>query len=471
MAVLPIVLTTAGWSPTPPATFRAQLVASVTATNYGYTANLPGSMIEDVSSTDVYALVTCDAAFGDLINSVTPYGANAFILAQLGEMLGLQPGQLTNTSVYVVFTSPSPGFVIAQGFTVSDGTYQYVVQDGGAILSSGQSAPLYAVATIAGSWAVAAGTVSQLITSVPSSISLSVTNLAAGVASTGAEDETSYRSRVLQANLAASQGMTRYLKTLVANVPGVQSRLLSVQQQVGGGWQVIVGGGDPYAVAYAIYSSLFDISTLTGAVLSVSGITKANPGVVTTAINHNYQTGQVVTISGSTVTQWNGNYTIIVLTETTFSIGVNTSTFTTYAGGGICTPVLPNVTVSLNDYPDTYSVPFINPPQQTVAMTVTWNTTATNYVNPAAISQLAVPALVNYVNSVAAGRPLNVLEMTAAFQAAIVNTLPLQLLTRLVFAVSINGVGTPVNVGTQIIVGDPISYFETNSALITVNQG
>ena len=55
-----------------------------------------------MSSTDVYALVTCDAAFGELINSVTPYGANAFILAQLGVMLGLQPGQPTNTPDFLL---------------------------------------------------------------------------------------------------------------------------------------------------------------------------------------------------------------------------------------------------------------------------------------------------------------------------------------------------------------------------------
>jgi hypothetical protein len=291
------------------------------------------------------------------------------------------------------------------------------------------------------------------------------------VASTGAEDETSYRSRVLQANLAASQGMPRYLKTLVANVPGVQSRLVSVLQQVDGGWQVIVGGGDPYAVAYAIYSSLFDVSTLTGAVLNVIAMTKANPCVVTTSINHNYVTGQVVTISESTNVEWNGNYTIIVLSETMFSIGVNTTGYTNYTGGAICDPVLPNVTVSLNDYPDTYSVPFINPPQQVVAVTVTWNTTSSNYVNPAAIAQLGTPAVVDYINSIPAGQPINVLNMSAAFQAAVAGTLPLQLLTRLVFAVSINGVGVPVESGTFIIAGDPISYFETNSTLVTVNQG
>jgi hypothetical protein len=46
-----------------------------------YTANLPGSLIEDISSTDVQALATIDQARVDAINSFSPYGANAFALA------------------------------------------------------------------------------------------------------------------------------------------------------------------------------------------------------------------------------------------------------------------------------------------------------------------------------------------------------------------------------------------------------
>lgn len=470
--ILSIVIGPAGYVPQTPAALRGQLVQGVTATNPGYTANLPASLIEDIASTDTYALLVCDSAFGELINSITPFGANAFILYELGQMLGINLGTATNTSVNVVFSGP-PGLVIARGFTVSDGTYQYVVQDGGVIEASGQSAPLFAVATQSGSWTVPSGSVNQLITSPPPGLSpaLTVTNPLAGTPSTSAESLTSYQARVLQANLAASQGMARYLKTLVQNVTGVQSRLVSVAQQSGGGWQVIVGGGDPYAVGYAIYQALFDISSLTGAVLGITAITQANPGVVTTGIDHNYSSGQVVTISGSNPSNYDGSYTVEVLSPTTFSLGVNTTTYPAYVGSATATPVLRNVSVNLNDYPDSYLVPFINPPQQVVAITATWNTTSSNFVNPSSISQLATPALVDYINGITVGQPINLGQMEVAFRAAIANVLSPPLLTRLVFAVSINGIGAVPQSGTEIIVGDPTSYFYTTSAQVTVTQG
>lgn len=472
MAVLPIIMNPAGYVPQTPAQLNAQLIAGVTATNPGYTANLPGSLVEDISSTDTYALLTCDSAFGELVNSITPFGANPFILNELGQMLGVELGEPTNTSVNVIFSGP-PGFVIAQGFVVSDGTHQYGVQDGGVIGSSGQSPALFAVATDSGSWTAAAGVVNQIITSVPSAISppIEVSNPEATTPSTSAETQTSYRARVLQANLAASQGMARYFKTLVMNVVGVQPRLVSVLQQSGGGWSLIVGGGDPYQIAYAIYTSLFDISTLVGAELNVTGITKANPGVVTTDLDHYYVTGQPVTISGSNPSAYNGSYTALVISEKTFSIGIDTTGFSTYVGNAEVSPVLRNQVVSLSDYPDSYSIPFVDPPQQTVAITATWNTTSTNLVNPAAIAQLASPALVDYINNIVVGQPINLLQLDAAFQTSVANVLAPTLLTRLTFAVSINGVGASPISGTQIIVGDPSSYFLTDSTQITVNQG
>lgn len=470
---LPIVMGPEGYVPQTPASLNQQLIAAVEAVDSGYTANLPGSLIEDVSSTNTYSLLTCDSAFGDLVNSVTPLGANAFILAQLGAMLGLPLGTATNTSVSVVFSGP-PGFVIAQGFTVSDGTYQYIVQDGGIIQLGGSSASLFAVATQSGTWAVPAASVSQLVTSVPSTLSpaLTVTNPFAGTPSTAAETQTNYRARVLQANLAASQGMARYLKTLLGAVPGVQSRLVSVLQQPGVGWMVICGGGDPYAVAYAIYTALFDVSTLVGSTLGVLSVTQANPGVVTTTINHGFANGQAIQINYSNPINYNGSFTIEVLSETTFSLGVDTSNYLLpYEGGGVVTPNLRNVAVSINDYPNTYLIPFINPPQETVAVTATWNTSSASSVNAAVIGQLAGAALVDYINGITAGQPINTDVMVSTFSAAIASVLAPPLLTRLVFSVSINGVGTAPVAGTVTIFGDPSSYFETTGALVTVLQG
>jgi len=468
---IPVVLSAAGRQTQTPAALNAQLIALVTAMSPGYTANLPGIMIEDISSTDTGALVTCDQAVTDLINSISPYAANLFILIQLGNVYGIGMDPATTTSVYVVFTG-TVGFVIPIGFTVSDGTYQYTIQDGGIIGAGGTSPQLFCLATVAGTWAVPIGTVTQLITGVPTGITLTVTNPATGTPGAAAETPESFRARVLQAGYAPSQGMTSYLKTLLGEVAGVQPRLIRAIQQSGGGWEIIVGGGDPYQVAAAILEGIFDISTLAGSVLLVSGITTANPGVVTTVLNHGYVTGQSVTITGVVgMTGINGvPMTVTVITEKTFSI-INTSSSGTYTSGGVCLPNSRNILTYINQYPDTYAIPFVNPPQQTVAISVTWNTSSLNYVSPAAVAQLAVPALVAYVNTLPVGVPMNLFVMQSIFAGSIASLLPAQLLTVMEFAVSINGVGTSPISDTGIIPGDPESYFLTNTSLIAVAQG
>lgn len=554
---LPVVITLAGLQPQTPAQLLTQLLTLVSATNPGYTADLPGTLIEDISSTDVGAMTIIDQARVETVNSLTPYGANDFLLNELGQMWGVPLGQSSNTSVLLVFSSPSPGFVIAKGFTVSDGVYQYVVQNGGVINSDGQSSPLYALASQSGSWAVPAGSVTRLVTSVPTPYVLTVVNQLPGVPGTGAETAASYRSRVLQAGLAASQGMPRYLKTLVGNVPGVSPRLIASKQQVGGGWEIIVGGGDPYEVANAIYTALFDVSSLVGSVMSILDITAALPGVVTTLLNHGYAAGQVLAIAGVDPNTYNGAAVVAeVITEKTFKLGTafaanqltalswastsggqitgttttahgvtvgstfvlsgcapagyngtyvaiagttgstlkgaqvvnpgsatvlgqllagialkNTSAFGAYVSGGVITPNLRNIAVTLTDFPDTYLIPFVVPPQEIVTGTVTWNTSSPNFVAPAAVSQLVAPALVDYVNNLFVGQPMSLFRLQEVFMTAAKSVLPPDLVTVLSFEISINGVGVDPEVGTGIIAGDPESYLFALTTGFNIVQG
>jgi hypothetical protein len=465
---LALNMTATGPQPQSPQDLNAQLIALATELAPGLTANLPGSLVEDISSTDVGALLVCDSAAVDLVDSITPRAANLFILNQLGQIYlgavnGVQ-GAATNNSVNVVFSGP-PGFVIAVGFTVSDGSHQYTVEDGGIIGSGGTSQPLFCLASLSGSWVISPGSVTQVITSVPSGIAISVTNPLAGTIGLGAEAEEAYRVRILMAGIASAQGMATFLKTLLIAIPGVQPRLVSVRQITGGGWEVICGGGDPYFVAYAIYSGLFDISTLIGSVLHVTGITVANPGVVTTDLNHGFTTGQVINITGVVgMTAVNNTpLTVTVISQKSFSIG-STVGFAAYVSGGVITPNLRNQEVTINDYPDKYLIPFVLPPQQIVTISLTWNTSATNFISAAAVAQLGVPALVNYVNNVPAGVPMNLFELQNAFQLAVVSIIPTELLTRMIFAVSINGIGVSPDAGTGIIPGDPESYFFTNTS-------
>ena len=236
----------------------------------------------------------------------------------------------------------------------------------------------------------------------------------------------------------------------------------------------MVGGGDPYAVANAIFMSLFDVSSLVGSTISVSAITKANPGVVTTSIAHGLVTGQsnvyLAGVLGMTAAN-GGPYTVTVVDDYRFSFGVNTTGFGTYTSGGVITPNARNVVASISDYPNTYEIPIVVPLQQTVTMVVTWNTTSTNFVSDAAVAQLTAPALAAYVNSIAAGQPMNLFELQATFQAAVSSLLDPNLLTRMVFTVSIDGVGVSPSTGTGIISGDTQSYLTAVTSGISVVQG
>lgn len=403
MSDIPILIDEDGAQPTAPIDLRAALVTAATALAPGLTTTLPGSLVEDLASTATGGLVEIDAARVDLINSLTPAQANIPLLLAIGEQTGVMKNATTNTSVNVVFSGP-PGFLIGAGFVVSDGNHQYTLVDGGIIGTGGTSASLYALASVSGTWAVPAASVTQLVTSVPDSISLSVTNPNTGTPGSATEETwESYRARVLQAQKAAAQGMPTLLKTLVSKVSGVQPRLIAVKQSISpAGWEVIVGGGDPYQVAYAIYSALFDISTLVGSATTSR-----------------------------------------------------------------------NVMVSINDYPDTYALTYVTPPQQTVTMSITWNTRSTNLVSNAAIAQLATPALANYVNSIQATQPMNLFVLQRTFQTAIESILPEPLLTRMAFVVNINGITVPPETGTGVIAGDSESYLYTDpqGAGIAIIQG
>ena len=474
MAVLPLVMSPQGLQPVSPADLRSQLIALVSASNPDYTANLPGSLVEDISSTDVYALVESDSFLVDLVNSITPFGANPYLLNQLGILYGVDKQPVTNTSVVVVFNGP-PGYVIAQGFTVGDGTYQYVCQAGGIIGLSGVSLPIYALATQQGAWPVPSNTVVQMITSVPANIALAVTNPVSGIPSQTGEPISVYRERCFTAGLAASTGMARYLKTLVGNVPGVQLRLVSVQEDTDDNtFIVLVGGGDPYQVAYQIWCADFYTPGLKGAEMLVAGMSNTNPMVITTVDNHNLQTGNVEMIMGSVgIPYVNGiPYSVTVVDAKHFSIPVDGTQYGKWQYGGIITPNPVNEYVNISDYPDSFQIPFVVPAQEVVNIVVTWTTDSPNYVSPSAVAQFAVPAIVDYINSLPAGTtPINLNVLNQVFIDSVSSILAGELIIDLTWQISINGVGAVPAAGTQVIYGDRYSYFYTQNGNITVNQG
>lgn len=75
--------------------------------------------------------------------------------------------------------------------------------------------------------------------------------------------------------------------------------------------------------------------------LAISGVTTADPGVVTTVGNHNLTTGDTVTIASvGGATQANGTNVVTVLSATTFSIPVDVTGTYTSGGTVTVTPVM-----------------------------------------------------------------------------------------------------------------------------------
>ena len=95
-STVPVVLTAAGRQTQSIAALVSQYLAIATNLAPGLTANLPASLVEDMSSTAAAAVSEMDQFVTELINSMTPYGANVFVLNQLGTQAGIPQGTVTN---------------------------------------------------------------------------------------------------------------------------------------------------------------------------------------------------------------------------------------------------------------------------------------------------------------------------------------------------------------------------------------
>jgi hypothetical protein len=261
------------------------------------------------------------------------------------------------------------------------------------------------------------------------------------------------------------------LKTLISAVPGVNPNLIAAPV-AGGVTQIIVGGGgDQFLIAGAIFQSGIVLSLLGGSTLSAISISIAAAALLTVSFPPGWTVGESITVASAATSGYNGTFTISSITSPTqFVISLNSSGLGAYTGGGICTPNPSNVVVSINDFPDTYEIPYVIPPAQPVTMAVGWNTIGTNFVSAASVSALASTALANYINSLSIGEPINLNVMSSIFQTSVVSILSANLLSTLTFSVTINGTAVSPESGTELIFGSSIGFFTTTSSAIVVEQ-
>lgn len=405
MSDLPIIIGEAGPQTTDPTVIYSTFTQKVANIVPGYTVTLPAGLITDLASTATGALSVLDQARVDIINSVSPYGANEPLLEELSYIYGTVKGEETNVSVPVIFRG-TPGLPISRGFLVGDGNHQYMVTASFIIPSSGQTEAQLCVSQESGSWAVPAGTVTQLISSVPSQYQLTCNNQEAGNPPTQEESLASFRTRMMREGMFAVQGTPPAVKASLRRVTGTSDNLIAVRQPAAGKWVVVCGANasDRNDIAYAIFSAWPDISTLTNDVKNEDGTTPEQANV------------------------------------------------------------------QIYDYPDEYTVPFIVPSSQTVGITLQWSSTQRSFIDSSAVEVTARGAIASYINSITTGDPINLFQLQEIFINAITKLVERQFISAVNITVAINGKTQPPAEGTQLVYGQTYAYFTTTAQQVVITR-
>lgn len=314
---LPIVIGEAGAQPTSPEDILTNYVNRLNDVYPEFTL-LPPDLVSGFVQTATIGLSEIDQTGVDLINSVSPYSVNIPLVREYGYLYGITQVVSQNVQVFLTFTG-TPNAPIGKGFLVSNGNYQFSVQNNVRIPSTGTLTNVLALGVSAGNYPVPENTITQIITSIPSNITLTVNNPNPGIPPTDPESIDDYRERVLLSGQRTVQGGPDFIKSTISNVPGVSPNLVAVRNPAPGQFAVVVEGGDDISVANAIYESIPDVSSLTADVTNVSGqainsvtiniisppdtypVTFIRPSVQTVTLAVTYKTITAVAVSVDTV--------------------------------------------------------------------------------------------------------------------------------------------------------------------------
>jgi hypothetical protein len=151
--------------------------------------------------------------------------------------------------------------------------------------------------------------------------------------------------------------------------------------------------------------------------------------------------------------------------------GIDGTNYGYYISGGTVSPNPINVYITVADFPDSYEIPYVIPPQEKVSIQVVWRTDSPNFVSSDAMATAAIPAIVDYITSLPAGTtPINLNVLNKVFIDAVSTILVGEYIIDLEWSISINGVPRSPDVG-QVFYGDPYSYFYTENGQVQVLKG
>lgn len=431
--------------PTEQSVLQNNLQTLATQLSPGLTTNLSSTLIEDITSSVVAALLQMDQMKVAAVNAISPLNAPSDMLDGFGEIYGVKRGQGANPSVYVNLTGTA-GLFLAKGFQFTDGQYLFETQENVTIPSTGFLPNLYILATTTGGYTIPPYSVTQVVGAIPRGYTLSVENTQFGTMGEDPENDADYRARVLQAGMATCQGTPGFIKTCLQKVPNIISRSIAVKMvrdvnDAPVGYSVMADGGDPSQIAGAIYESCFDLLNLRKSVNTIAAIERGNPCTITTEMTHGLKSGQNITISGvNGPSMVNGNFVVTVNDGSHFTIPVDTTSAPLYTGGGILETNARDMSATITDGNDNYVIPFIRPLKQQVRIICHWQTSAINIIDNDSATQLCAPSLANYINSIQGGDPINLLQLGTVFEAAILQLIPSNLITELSFEIYLDDV-------------------------------
>jgi hypothetical protein len=213
---------------------------------------------------------------------------------------------------------------------VSDGNNTYQVQGGGIINADGLTDPILAICITSGSFAVPANTVNVIQSSFPRTVTLTVNNPTGGTPGKDAESLFLFRGKTLKAGNAASTGTSNFIQTALTRVTGVGANDVAVQR-TGANIRVIATGGDPNAIAQAIFNAMGNVGVLTGSAVDPTrnvtvSVTDYPNSYPVTYVNTQVQTVTMDITWNTTLTSFNGGDAFAGLVQEPISEYVNSLT-------------------------------------------------------------------------------------------------------------------------------------------------
>ena len=243
-----------------PTEIRDDILNQAISNVEGFT-NLPSGIQNNLIDESVIVISEIQDMLSNVMNSVSPLYANNFMVLELGAAFGLKIKDKALPNTTITFYGLA-GVVIPEGLEVgnADGSKKFVTTKSDIINASGEVS-IYCEGADYYDTPTPANTLNVLLNQVLNVTSC--TNLNDAVETTPTETISEFRSRFQTRALANRSGTAATLDNALKEIEGTVDRLCTykasqiVEEGVSKAvLEIIVGGGDDYSVALAIFNSI-----------------------------------------------------------------------------------------------------------------------------------------------------------------------------------------------------------------------